>query len=658
MTTFRLGDAKVDVARCEIRIDDLCNKVEPRSMDVLAFLATNNNGVVSQQRLFEALWPNTTFSQAAIQRCIAQLRRALGDDARNPRYILTHPKRGYSLIAQVEAIEDQKFSFPNNNNRRRFAALCLLLCLCIGVLHQTLTSNRQVNAFSGQLSPITTSGDYDFLPVYIKQGTALAFIRQIDQQGHIYVKDLASGEVKVVSQHAGDYQALAWDESLQRLYYVVRQHRQSQLGYLPLGAIEQAQTTLFSVAAPTQIWHVAPTSDNTLYVLQARVPANQPAKSELIAYQVATNTTQTILTSSQNYTPYRIALSPNSQTLAIAGENSLNQVEIRLFDLASGSLSPAIKQMPVGFTEISWHPDGEHLLVHYQNKLLLVALNGESHVLPYKHYQAIFNPVFSPDGKQIIFSLTNQDMDLIQLSLKTMAVTPLVNSNGRDHLARYSHSGNQIAYVSTRAGRSQVFISQNGQDTLVYDNPTNGNIFRPPVWSQDDKQLVFFAGTSLQLYDTRTMQLTTLPLPAGFSGVLDWYHREHALLINIKQNGSSYFARYDLSDFSHQLLLASGTNFHARLDKNDQLIYTAKGKLHLSDKAFVVSVELTGPSFPFGDGVVFQSGSEIIAVDAQGKMQRLYNFGDQPYQLVDVTEDQRLLLHTPPPVEAQLVSLQ
>jgi DNA-binding winged helix-turn-helix (wHTH) protein len=48
---------------------------------VLLLLASKLSQVISPQELLAALWPDTIFSPAAIQRCIAQLRKVMGDNA-------------------------------------------------------------------------------------------------------------------------------------------------------------------------------------------------------------------------------------------------------------------------------------------------------------------------------------------------------------------------------------------------------------------------------------------------------------------------------------------------------------------------------------------------------------------------------------------------
>jgi len=76
-------------------------RVEPRVMQVLVCLAACAGDVVSKESLVSAVWGDTCVSDDALTNSIWELRRALGDDARKPRFIQTVAKRGYRLIAPV-----------------------------------------------------------------------------------------------------------------------------------------------------------------------------------------------------------------------------------------------------------------------------------------------------------------------------------------------------------------------------------------------------------------------------------------------------------------------------------------------------------------------------------------------------------------------------
>ncbi len=74
-------------------------------MDVLMHLASRPDGCATHDELLRAFWRGALSSTNAVHKCIAELRRAFGDDSRAPSYIETIPKRGYRLIASVRQFE-------------------------------------------------------------------------------------------------------------------------------------------------------------------------------------------------------------------------------------------------------------------------------------------------------------------------------------------------------------------------------------------------------------------------------------------------------------------------------------------------------------------------------------------------------------------------
>jgi DNA-binding winged helix-turn-helix (wHTH) protein len=102
---FRLGRWRVEPGLGRLSADAVERVVEPKVMDVLVHLASRPGDVVSSDELIVAVWRGRPMGDNPVHRCVSLLRRALGDDAHRPRYIGTIPKRGYRLVAPVEACE-------------------------------------------------------------------------------------------------------------------------------------------------------------------------------------------------------------------------------------------------------------------------------------------------------------------------------------------------------------------------------------------------------------------------------------------------------------------------------------------------------------------------------------------------------------------------
>jgi DNA-binding winged helix-turn-helix (wHTH) protein len=83
-------------ARQLMRHDDVIH-LSPKAFDLLHILIAHRPGVVSKDELNQRLWPDTFVSEINLATLIAELRRALGEDAANPRFIRTVHRRGYAF---------------------------------------------------------------------------------------------------------------------------------------------------------------------------------------------------------------------------------------------------------------------------------------------------------------------------------------------------------------------------------------------------------------------------------------------------------------------------------------------------------------------------------------------------------------------------------
>jgi tetratricopeptide (TPR) repeat protein/DNA-binding winged helix-turn-helix (wHTH) protein len=98
---YRVGEVEVDPARRCLLRNGLVLRLRPRSFDLLLYLLQNPERVVSKDELLENLWKDTAVTESSLVQCVIDVRRALGDDAKNPAYIRTAPRLGYQLIAPV-----------------------------------------------------------------------------------------------------------------------------------------------------------------------------------------------------------------------------------------------------------------------------------------------------------------------------------------------------------------------------------------------------------------------------------------------------------------------------------------------------------------------------------------------------------------------------
>jgi DNA-binding winged helix-turn-helix (wHTH) protein/predicted ATPase/type II secretory pathway predicted ATPase ExeA len=101
---FAFGPFSFDARTGELRGDSTQARLTPRTAAVLALLVERAERLVTKQELFEQVWGGLAVSDAALISCIQELRHALGDDARRPRYIETQHRRGYRLIVPAASV--------------------------------------------------------------------------------------------------------------------------------------------------------------------------------------------------------------------------------------------------------------------------------------------------------------------------------------------------------------------------------------------------------------------------------------------------------------------------------------------------------------------------------------------------------------------------
>jgi DNA-binding winged helix-turn-helix (wHTH) protein len=105
---FRFGD--VEVREREFLLIKAGEElpVEPKAFRVLLHLLRNPNRLVTKEEILDTVWRETAVSDNSLTRSIATLRRLLGDDSREPRYISTVPTLGYRFLCTVDVFgEDQ-----------------------------------------------------------------------------------------------------------------------------------------------------------------------------------------------------------------------------------------------------------------------------------------------------------------------------------------------------------------------------------------------------------------------------------------------------------------------------------------------------------------------------------------------------------------------
>jgi transcriptional activator of cad operon len=149
LTTIALhvGDWRIDPQLGQMTRGSDNVRLDARALRLLMYLANRAGETVSIEELLDQVWSGVVVTQDSVYQAVTALRRLLGDDARQPKYIVTVPRLGYRLIAPVRAATDEPaLPVPTAGflPHRRVATgvtATLLLLLAVGVFVWRASTN-------------------------------------------------------------------------------------------------------------------------------------------------------------------------------------------------------------------------------------------------------------------------------------------------------------------------------------------------------------------------------------------------------------------------------------------------------------------------------------------------------------------------------------
>ncbi len=147
MTSLRIGDWLVNPQAGEIARGEERLRLEARTMRLLLCLAEKPGEVVSIDTLLSQVWSGVVVTPDSVYQAVAALRRLLGDDAKQPAYIVTVPRLGYRLVAPVESqVGVSPAASPARGSSRMFVVLALGVLLVAGAVTYYLVDGRDVSS--------------------------------------------------------------------------------------------------------------------------------------------------------------------------------------------------------------------------------------------------------------------------------------------------------------------------------------------------------------------------------------------------------------------------------------------------------------------------------------------------------------------------------
>ncbi|MEP6534818.1 MAG: winged helix-turn-helix domain-containing protein [Bryobacteraceae bacterium] len=588
--------------------------LEPKSIRLLLYLIANRDRTVSKEEIFNAVWTGTAVSDNALTRVVAQLRRELGDDARQPRYIQTVPTLGYRFIAPLDAPAVP----PRPRRRYVYAAAVVFLCAAVGIwiAFQSRTAAAWPTEMrtSGSLQ-LTTSSGLDISPSYSPDGASMAYATDRSGRFEICIRPPGGREIQLTADGAQNIQP-AWSPDAKSIAFhsvakggiwlipsaggAARQLTRSgsQPAWSPDGRrLAFRSEDVFSLSAndlfsnvSSSISVVSATGGDLEPLTQPGHPAGRhlfPSWSpdgRRILFSVQTgNAAELWSVQPGGSQPARLAsadgsvyiapvYSPQGDAIYYGAMAKTHEFGIWKVPLSDGGLRAGEWPVEIVHTgtsiprDLALSHDGKRLaytlsMAHSSLWTLDPAKPDKSSPLYKDVVYRTSSPIFSPDGRHIAFFVRvfGGRGDVWTMNADGSGASPLASSGADMMMPSWTPDGSAVVLTRDTGQGAQLYevsVAARSEKPLLNGQPVMG-------WSRlspDGKELVYQARRqgiiniwSLSMSSGKSRQLTNDPESAGFPA---WSPDGRSLVYELFRGPNTYLAIMD-RDGSHQKQLNS-----------------------------------------------------------------------------------------------------
>src|SRR6266480_2549155 len=556
----RFGEFTVDGDQKVLLRNDSPLPLAPKVFDTLLILLANRGRIVEKEELMKRLWPDSFVEESNLTFNIQQLRKALGDSARQPRFIETVARRGYRFIAEVNGNSALPSAGETELNAspalpapgRSYLLIAALAVLVVGSIATVWWLARNRFAASALSAPIlsTSFKSEKFLnpgrvnAVITPDGKYVAYTSETGGKQSIWLRQLETSEnIQILPPSDAAYLGLAISHDGNSLYFVRRNET------------DQTSTTIYRVmtfggipvkiADLTQGWiSVSPDDRQISFV---RCYYQDEDFCSLFVVDADGKNERKILSRPR---PVRISdnqFSPDGKSIAFAAGQSLNagsDFRLMLVDLTTGLERQISSRTFFEIKSLKWLTSGDGLLLTAQELLdgrlkiwQVTTASGEVKALTNDatNYGSIsldkaadkmvatyitnsFRLYLAPGGdfnnaKNLAAARTfafgrsstvfyEDDGDIWRMNYDGGEQRQLTNTPFKETLPCVSPDGRYIFFASTRSGSSQVWrMNTDGTNQIQL---TNGEGGYPKFVSPDQRWIYFESSLDHKLWKIPT----------------------------------------------------------------------------------------------------------------------------------------------------------
>lgn len=361
--------------------------ITPKAFQLLQKLVEKHGHLVERDELLNTVWARSFVEEGNLTFTIRVLRKTLGDDRQNPRFIETVPKRGYRFIAEVKEVHNQpetqekiepgisqnQTDAPDTwTNRQKvfvFAtALTVFLTATIGIGSWYVRSKHLETIASVLSSPfrsekLSTNGKV-LHAVISPDGKNLVYTNgAFTEKQSVWLRQIESGSnIEIIPPSDNTYYGLEISPDGNFLYFnrspkgmeLKSIYRVSIFGGVPQKIISEAEGWM----------SVSPDGTHLSFV---RCPYTQDEYCSLLIADAATGKNEKKLTSHPH--PFRIGdnqFSIDGKTIAFAlgqSQNGANEFGLIEVNIENGAERELTKEKFFNIRGVAWLPDKSGLLI-------------------------------------------------------------------------------------------------------------------------------------------------------------------------------------------------------------------------------------------------------------------------------------------------------
>lgn len=579
---FYINEFFVDNDTGEITFGDEVHVVEPKVMAILKVLAKSPKQVFSAEALFELVWPQAIFSPNSVRRNISLLRQVLRDDDKT--IIKTHPKRGYSLEADVKVLNETPKKHLNPNSylglSKRWLSVAVLSVILISLLVLFFpTSNPELNL--SNLQPVTSSNEEERYMQVSPDGRFMAYIQNTDWPNKriLLMKDLVTESHWPLVETSKAYTYLTWNADNGSLIYSLNDGESISFGrlFLDKRAKVVSDETLFTRRDITwNSWFFIDKHQN-LYYLANKNASEHSRNVSLYKYNLVTGSSEVVTKPNDKFKLYRIAMSPDQSQLALVGFNEQGISEVKLLNLASNNIE-SIVAIDHNWHFLTWFESGDSLLLSNGSALSRLELNGVLTRLSFKSYNFLVYPQIVKDTLYFIEAKSDQDILISSLDPFSQPYK-IVDSNTVDKDASLSPDAKSLAFLTMKNGLPQLVVKEieTGNERLVFANKEQEYALSQPIWDKSNKRIVSSINNKPFIIHLEEGSFSIEWLNNILGVPKAWYTQADAILFIDKRNHKDELVKLTLKNAKVTALNIQPHRKTFFLDNNDRLVFVDNG---------------------------------------------------------------------------------